>query len=319
MRGYKVFEPDWTCKGFQYEVGKTYEIEDKPILCKKGFHFCEKAIDCFSFYEFTPDNKVAEVDALGEWVSDGRKSCTNKITILRELSWEEVLRIVNTGRGCTGLGNSGERNSGDCNSGWYNSGSYNGGHHNSGNYNTGNFNSGGCNSGSYNTSNYNSGNRNSGRYNSGCFNAGWGNHGDYNTGDNNDGNYNSGDCNSGNFNSGDFNATNHSYGCFNTTYDTMRMFNQPTNWTMEDWRLSAAHLILARMPYGSERVPGNDMTDEEKAKHPGAKMVGGYLKEADATMRQEWWNGLSDEYKTAVMSLPNFNAEIFEKITGIKI
>lgn len=26
MKGCKVFEPDWTRRGFQYEVGKTYEI-----------------------------------------------------------------------------------------------------------------------------------------------------------------------------------------------------------------------------------------------------------------------------------------------------
>ena len=25
MKGYKVFNPDWTCRNFQYEVGKTYE------------------------------------------------------------------------------------------------------------------------------------------------------------------------------------------------------------------------------------------------------------------------------------------------------
>ena len=316
MRGYKVFNPDWTCKGFQYEVGKVYEFGDAPIICLRGFHFCAKAVDCFRFYDFTPDNKVAEVEAFGEIVSDdyGSKFCTNKILIVREVSWEEVLRIVNTGRECTGFGNSGNYNSGNHNSGNYNSGNHNSGHYNSGDYNTGNSNSGDNNHGSYNTSDYNSGNRNSGRYNTGCFNAGWGNHGDYNTGDNNDGNYNSGNCNSGNFNSGDFNAAHHSYGCFNTTCEKMRMFNQPTNWTMEDWRLSAAHLILAGMPYGSERDCDNEISDYSKA-----EKIKGYLKEADAAMRQEWWNGLSDEYKTVVMSLPNFDAEIFEKITGIKI
>lgn len=25
MKGYKVFESDWTCMGFHYEVGKTFE------------------------------------------------------------------------------------------------------------------------------------------------------------------------------------------------------------------------------------------------------------------------------------------------------
>lgn len=25
VKGYKVFNPDWTCRGFQYEVGKIFE------------------------------------------------------------------------------------------------------------------------------------------------------------------------------------------------------------------------------------------------------------------------------------------------------
>ena len=31
VRGFKVFNPDWTCRGFQYEVGKTYEMEGEPL------------------------------------------------------------------------------------------------------------------------------------------------------------------------------------------------------------------------------------------------------------------------------------------------
>lgn len=140
MKGYKVFNPDWTCKGFRYEVGKTYEIEGEPILCKRGFHFCEKAVDCFRFYEFNSDNKVAEVEALGEVISNGCKSCTNRITIVRELSWDEVLRVVNIGGGCTGFKNSGSFNSGNYNSGWSNSGNYNSGDFNETDYSSGCFN-----------------------------------------------------------------------------------------------------------------------------------------------------------------------------------
>lgn len=39
MRGYKVFNPNWACRGFQYEVGKIYEMEDEPRCCRVGFHF----------------------------------------------------------------------------------------------------------------------------------------------------------------------------------------------------------------------------------------------------------------------------------------
>ena len=42
MKGYKIFDADWKCRGFQYEVGKTYETKEKISLCNAGFHFCKK-------------------------------------------------------------------------------------------------------------------------------------------------------------------------------------------------------------------------------------------------------------------------------------
>lgn len=125
MKGYKVFNPDWTCKGFQYEVGKTYEEYVDLKCCERGFHFCERAADCFNYYSFDPENKVAEVEAIGKVVTEGDKSCTNKIRIVREITWEEVLRIVNTGKSCTGLRNSGNWNSGDRNKTSFSSGCFN--------------------------------------------------------------------------------------------------------------------------------------------------------------------------------------------------
>lgn len=131
VKGFKVFNPDWTCnpngKPFQYAVGGTYEEDVKPMVCDRGFHFCEKAADCFNYYQFNPENKVAEVLALGEVDTDGTKSCTNKIQIVREIPWAELLEIVNTGKGCTGLCNSGDCNSGDCNSGDWNKCSFSNG------------------------------------------------------------------------------------------------------------------------------------------------------------------------------------------------
>ena len=144
IKGYKVFAPGWICDPsgtpFQYEVGKTYEMKECPIVCKRGFHFCEQAINCFKYYDFNPKNKVAEVEAIGIIDSDGSKSCTNKIHIVREITWHELLDLVNTGNGCTGFGNSGDCNSGDCNSGNRNSGNRNSGDWNSCSYSSGCFN-----------------------------------------------------------------------------------------------------------------------------------------------------------------------------------
>ena len=173
VKGYKVFNPDWTCRDYQYEVGKTFEENVRPECCERGFHFCLKASDCFNYYSFDPRNKVAEVTALGEVDSenDDSKCSTNIIRIDRELTWHEVLELVNTGKGCTGDCNSGNRNSGNRNSGNRNSGNCNSGNRNSGNRNSGNCNSGNCNSGDCNSGNRNSGDWNKASFCLGCFNT----------------------------------------------------------------------------------------------------------------------------------------------------
>ena len=298
MKGYKVFNSDWTCRNFQYEVGKTYEMDEKPICCERGFHFCKKASDCFQYYSFDPDNKVAEVEALGDidTSNDGSKCSTNKIHIIREITWHEVLDLVNLGKGCTGLCNSGNRNSGNWNSGNRNSGNRNSGNRNSGNRNSGNRNSGDCNTGLCNTGNCNSGNRNSG-------------------------NHNSGNHNSGNHNSGDWNKSSFNNGCFNTIEPTIMMFNKPSDITYWDWVNSDARRLLNQIPKDVVKwIWSDNMTDEEKAAHPEHETTGGYLKVLDESeCSQIWWDELDNSQKEIIKSMPNFNESIFEEITGIKV
>ena len=136
MRGYKVFNPDWTCNSMQYEVGQTYKHNGDLSLCESGFHFCEKLIDCFNYYQFDPNNKVAEIKAIGKIVNGDNKSVTDNISIIKEISWQNVLELVNLGEGNTGLGNSGGWNSGGWNSGNRNSGYWNSGDRNSGDWNS---------------------------------------------------------------------------------------------------------------------------------------------------------------------------------------
>ena len=310
VKGFKVFNPDWTCnpngKPFQYVVGGTYEEDVKPMVCDRGFHFCEKAADCFNYYQFNPENKVAEVLALGEVDTDGTKSCTNKIQIVREIPWAELLEIVNTGKGCTGL----------CNSGDWNSGNWNSGNRNSGNCNSGNRNSGNRNSGDWNSGDWNSGNCNSGNRNSGDCNSG-----DWNSGNRNSGNCNSGDWNSGNRNSGDWNKCSFSNGCFNTVSPKIYLFNKPSELTYEDWLNSKARYLLNQIPGDVlEYIYLSDMTDEEKAAHPEAETTGGYLKILDnSECAVIWWCGLSDRQKAVITAIPNFDKEIFKQITGIDV
>ncbi len=64
----------------------------------------------------------------------------------------------------------------------------------------------------------------------------------------------------------------------------------------------------------------DDMTDEEKEQHPEYEVVGGYLKILDESeCGQLWWDSLSERYKNIIKAMPNFDKEIFEDVTGIKI
>ena len=160
VHGFKVFRPDWTCDptGYnpkQYTCPGKFEEEGELDVCGHGMHFCQTAADCFNYYSFNSENKVAEVIAYGDVRTDGDKSCTDKLEIVREIPWDEVLRIVNIGKNCTGRCNTGNRNTGDCNTGNRNTGNRNTGNRNTGNRNTGDWNTGDCNKSSFNTGCFN--------------------------------------------------------------------------------------------------------------------------------------------------------------------
>lgn len=97
VKGYKVFKPDWTCRDKQYTCPGKFEEDVSLSVCNRGMHFCKKAVDCFRYYDFNPSNRVAEVIAYGEVAEDGDKCCTDKLEIVREIPWAEVLELVNTG------------------------------------------------------------------------------------------------------------------------------------------------------------------------------------------------------------------------------
>ena len=285
VKGYKVFNPDWTCRGFQYEVGKTFEHDGNIELCGSGFHFCQRASDCFNYYDFNSSNKVAEIEALDLVETEGNKSVTNKIHIVREIPWQELLTIVNTGKDCTGLENTGNRNTG--------------------NRNTGNWNTGDWNTGNWNTGNRNTGDRNTGNWNTG----------NRNTGDRNTGDWNTGDCNTGDCNTVDF-----SNGVFCTKEDTIKIFDKESNMTLREWRESRARRIIAWNMETTVWIYQSNMTEQEKAQYPSYKTTGGYLKVF--TYSEAWknlWNSITDEEKQEIINIPNFDKNKFKEITGIEI
>ena len=299
IKAYKAFNSDLTCIGFQYEVGKEYHHKGKLKLCESGFHSCPKLSDCFRFYQFSETKtRVAEVLVWGkiEYEDEDVKLCTSNIKVVRELAWAEVLSLCNTGDNNTGYGNSGNGNSGS--------------------YNTGN-----CNSGDWNSGGWNSGYRNTGENNTGDNNIGYGNSGNWNSGNRNSGNgnsgnWNSGDCNSGSWNIGDCNG-----GYLNTSAQKYSfIFNKQVEKS-----------VLAQIEFPefmrftlTELIPDYKMSQQEKEQHPEYVTTGGYLKEYtykeafrksfEVARRKSDW----PKQRQMLLNLPNFDAKIFEEISGIK-
>jgi len=172
--------------------------------------------------------------------------------------------------------------------------------------NTGLFNSGYRNSGDRNSGNRNSGNRNSGYRNSGDLNSG-----DQNSGDLNSGDRNSGDLNSGYRNSGVF--------CTRKREDTVPMFNKESSMSWGDWYRHPAYSASRGLTL-TNWVDWDNMTDEEKKQHSESYVCGGYLKVYE--YKEAWltlWGTFDDQEKNSFRTLPNFDADIFEEITGIKL
>ena len=283
-RGYKVFNPDFTCNGFQYEVGKTYEHTGELGVCSSGFHFCEKLIDCYEYYSFQEENKIAEVIAHGKVLSDGKKSVTDKIEIVKEITWSECLNLVNHGKGNTGNRNTGNRNTGNLNTGDLNTGYRN----------TGDLNTGDCNTGNWNT-----GNRNTGNLNTGDLNTGY--------------------RNTGNRNTGDLNKTNHSTGVLCTEEQKILIFDKPSKMTLSEWRNSQFADLFCGYEL-NKWVCESDMTDEEKKAHPDFYVKGGYLKVfTPEEAWQNWFKTKTPEEIELLKQIPNWDAKKFEYITGLQI
>lgn len=153
---YKGFDKDLKCRGFQYEVGKSYEIKGRVEMCRNGFHACSSFSDLSIYVSILPENRFAKVALWGEVLgTEGDKYCASNIKILEEIPYSEVIKMNNAGCGNTGLFNFGDLNSGSYNIGDYNTGSKNIGSsnlgwRNIGVWNKGNWNVGDSNLGSWN-------------------------------------------------------------------------------------------------------------------------------------------------------------------------
>ena len=101
VKGWKCFDRELKCKGFQFEVGKTYEVKGPIKMCESGFHFHEVGEHIFHYYG--TDSRVCEIEA-HDVITDVDKSVCRKIKIVKELSNFFNIIAVRYGNG-DGYGN----------------------------------------------------------------------------------------------------------------------------------------------------------------------------------------------------------------------
>lgn len=88
---YKGFDPQFCCRGFQYEVGSTYELPGQVVACSWGFHACQDPLDVWTHYPPT-ESRFAMVEQSGNFDTHHAKICSSKITIRAELTLGEFIQ-----------------------------------------------------------------------------------------------------------------------------------------------------------------------------------------------------------------------------------
>jgi hypothetical protein len=77
-----------------YEVGKEYVFDEEISLCHSGFHFCEDIIGVSEYYPLLQWSAIAEIEASGKIITIGNKSVTNTIVITKILSFDEIIEKI---------------------------------------------------------------------------------------------------------------------------------------------------------------------------------------------------------------------------------
>ena len=91
---YKGFDENMQCRGFQYEVGKEYEMDGDIKCCERGFHACESPLEVWDHYDMLA-SRFAKVEQSGK-IDKGENStkvCSSKIKISAELKLADIIKL----------------------------------------------------------------------------------------------------------------------------------------------------------------------------------------------------------------------------------
>lgn len=94
ITSYKAFDKNMQCRGFQYEVGKEYEMDGEIKCCNRGFHACKSPMEVWSYYDML-NSRYAEVEQSGkiEKKENSTKVCSSRIKIKAELKLADIINI----------------------------------------------------------------------------------------------------------------------------------------------------------------------------------------------------------------------------------
>ena len=94
IKSYKAFDKNMQCRGFQYEIGKEYEMDGEIKCCKRGFHTCKSPMEVWDHYDML-SSRFAEVEQSGKIEEEGNstKVCSSRIKIKAELKLTDIIKI----------------------------------------------------------------------------------------------------------------------------------------------------------------------------------------------------------------------------------
>jgi hypothetical protein len=94
IKSYKAFDKNMQCRGFQYEVGKEYEMDGEIKCCERGFHACKSPMEVWDHYDML-SSRFAEVEQSGKIEEEGNstKVCSSHIKIKAELKLADIIKI----------------------------------------------------------------------------------------------------------------------------------------------------------------------------------------------------------------------------------